>query len=457
MSSVKNSKILESLPLIVEIEPTEGCNLRCRGCHVSFQKTPGQNFFNIDLLKKLERLNGAYFILGSIYEPTLHPRFGEILDFIKSIDATLELITNATLLQDTVLDRLKRLRIAFLTVSFDGIYKETYEHVRRRADYGHTLERIRALRNAVEDEETYFLLNYTMMRSTLAEVEDAPGFWEREGFDSVNFINMVVRDLDTDVLKQSLWPIRNDVASRLDAAAEDIIRNNRQISIRSPWFQRSSLRHRYPDNVRGISVFSGHPQARPAVIPRAMMQQGPGPGMAHPCKSAFSMVRILASGELQLCYKFNIGNLNEQSFEDIWFGEKATRIRQKLVASDDACRACDYYRFAINEDHSDVEDEAMYFSEHLVPYRDSVNFDTGTAFQRPPVQPRLIESIGSMNIVEYGPVYYAIPQTLGPLDLTRQSVGALPGVLQENTLGRLRAAVRAAARDQSESRDRHPA
>ncbi|MDV3441503.1 hypothetical protein R0G64_18940 [Pseudomonas otitidis] len=55
--------------------------------------------------------------------------------------------------------------------------------------------------------------------------------------------------------------------------------------------------------------------------------------------------------------------------------------------------------------------------------------------------PMLLESIGTTNIVAYAGRYYALPQSLGPVDFN-QDVGHLPGVVIDDQLERLVARIR---------------
>ncbi|GLU30212.1 hypothetical protein WKR88_22260 [Trinickia caryophylli] len=51
-----------------------------------------------------------------------------------------------------------------------------------------------------------------------------------------------------------------------------------------------------------------------------------------------------------------------------------------------------------------------------------------------PSEPVLLQSVGSTNIVEFDSRYYALPQSLGPVDFHVQDATALPGVLVASSL-----------------------
>jgi hypothetical protein len=125
--------------------------------------------------------------------------------------------------------------------------------------------------------------------------------------------------------------------------------------------------------------------------------------------------------------------------EAIWFGRKATGLRKRLMSDDSACRSCDYYRFALCEESIDLNDPKMHFAEPLVPWVDRVNFDTGEAEVEQQVRPpRLLGSVGRINLVAYGSRYYGLPQELGPVQLEREDVSRLRGVITAESLETLK-------------------
>jgi MoaA/NifB/PqqE/SkfB family radical SAM enzyme len=69
--------------------------------------------------------------------------------------------------------------------------------------------------------------------------------------------------------------------------------------------------------------------------------------MGHiPCMSSWFIAQVMADGEVipyTRCYHVPLGNVNEQSFMDIWNGEKAMAWRRDLRKEGrfPACARCD--------------------------------------------------------------------------------------------------------------------
>ena len=261
----------------------------------------------------------------------MNPQFPKLLRTLSALDAQVELITNGTLLDEDILSALADTELRLVTFSFDGISKQTFEHIRRRADHGKTLDNILRARARLCDRKTVFAVNSTMMRCNMAEIAAIVDFWEKADFDVVRFVTMVVREPVAELIRESLYPVRQDYYRLLDEEARKVIETPRRISVAGKYFPWSPLVRKYPRNLRGNQVISGHPRARYAGSRRQDAQLGSQATTTISCKSPWTFARILPEGDVQLCYQFTIGNLKEQSFEDIWNGPRAEEVRRRVV------------------------------------------------------------------------------------------------------------------------------
>ena len=171
----------------------------------------------------------------------------------------------------------------YISFSFDGIRRETYEHIRRRARYDEVIASISAVRETFHGRSTLFNLNYTIMRRNLVELAEATDFWDARGFDAMNFIFMVVRELEPELIKESLYPVRRRAFRLLDDLAMHVIDARRRLTVRCPYYRTSPLRSTHPAHFDDVVVRSAHPSARLVPIPRNDIQLEPFPGMAFPC------------------------------------------------------------------------------------------------------------------------------------------------------------------------------
>lgn len=125
--SIKETEISFLLPKVVTLELTNKCNLACRYC---FQNSsPSEKGFlknPFSLLSFLKDL-GTECIELSGGEPTLHPDFSKIINYIVNNFETYSLITNGTLLNDEILGILSSgkgaIQICIDSSSEDGLIK----------------------------------------------------------------------------------------------------------------------------------------------------------------------------------------------------------------------------------------------------------------------------------------------------------------------------------------------
>jgi radical SAM protein with 4Fe4S-binding SPASM domain len=409
-------------PRVIEIEPTATCNLRCRMCHVSFMPDESRPVLPTDTLARLGSLQGVHVILGSGFEPMMHRDFAGIVRQLTGLGASLELITNGTLLSPDNVSALIDADVRVFNFSFDGIRPATYERIRRRASHAETVAAIVSTRELFRGRDTRFAVNSTMMRSNIDEIPEIVAFWDRADFDLVRFLAMVVRENEPELIRESLFPIRYRYYALLEQAAAELIASRRRIAMS------------VPPHIRGGLVMSDNPNSRAVPRPRQEHQLGEWPGMAIDCRSPWTFARILNNGDVQLCYKFTIGNLRDSSFADIWQGERARAIRDLVMRESAHCATCDYYRFCLKSADVDSDSVASYFAGPLVGGIHSIDFAAGTMPPPAPRPPVLVDSRNGHNIVRLADRYLVVPQSLGPIDFQTTDPATVAGVTITDTL-----------------------
>lgn len=105
------------VPLLVQVELTEACNLKCRFCYHSQAPRHGQRVIEIlDALadQKVMQVN----LTGG--EPLSHPDFPKILEYACSRFPNVVLLTNGALMKKEMLDFLHRQRLMSVNISIHG-------------------------------------------------------------------------------------------------------------------------------------------------------------------------------------------------------------------------------------------------------------------------------------------------------------------------------------------------
>ena len=159
------------------IEPTSRCNLSCRTCirntwdepmgdmdEATFDRVAGQ-------LSRFPHLKTVMF--GGFGEPTAHPRILDMIRAVKALGFRVEMTTNATLLDDALIEGLLRERLDMLWVSLDGTTEESFETIRGGASFPLVLENVERLarQNGREGHTIEIGIAFVVMKTNFRDVK----------------------------------------------------------------------------------------------------------------------------------------------------------------------------------------------------------------------------------------------------------------------------------------------
>jgi len=141
-----NMMPLKKYPRVIEFELSNKCNLECIMCsgrvsssiqanreHQEIMKMTYDDNFVGQLDEFIPYLKEAKFTGG---EPFLIPIYYKIWEKIEKINPSVKILiqTNGTILNDVIKKLIKKLHFQ-INVSIDSVNKDTYESIRRNADY----------------------------------------------------------------------------------------------------------------------------------------------------------------------------------------------------------------------------------------------------------------------------------------------------------------------------------
>ena len=145
-SAYKRRKIKDNpLPIRLWIELTSVCNLNCVMCLSKSIPKNERGFMDFNLFKEI--IDEAAGFVYDVYlhhrgESLLHPDIFKMIKYAKERKISTRLHTNATLLNEEKSSLLLNSGLDFLSFSFDGYDKETYEGIRRGGPFEKTLANI---------------------------------------------------------------------------------------------------------------------------------------------------------------------------------------------------------------------------------------------------------------------------------------------------------------------------
>ncbi len=159
------------------IEPTSRCNLACKTCIRNTWAEPmGDMDWNVferlaGQLRRFPHLESVMF--GGFGEPTAHPRLLDMIRAVKGLGLRAELTTNATLLDDALVEGLLRERLDGLWVSLDGTTEESFAAVRPGAGLARVLENLERLAksNGRDGHEIETGIAFVVMKTNLGDVK----------------------------------------------------------------------------------------------------------------------------------------------------------------------------------------------------------------------------------------------------------------------------------------------
>jgi len=136
----------------VYVEPTNACNLECRTCIRNVWDEPSgwmtDSTFEC-IVKGLRDFSPTPTVFfGGFGEPLAHPNIVEMVAQVKALGASVELITNGTLLTEYLSRQLIKAGVDVLWLSLDGATPESYADVRLGAALPEVIDNMAHFRHA---------------------------------------------------------------------------------------------------------------------------------------------------------------------------------------------------------------------------------------------------------------------------------------------------------------------
>lgn len=160
---VRNAEeqIVGEYPLLVDLEISTLCNLRCPMCYTispMFQESVNKRFMDESLFYKVidEVAGKVPAIRMSLRgEPTLHPKMIEMLTYAKKKGIPeVSFLTNGSRMTGDFFEQLLLAGADWITVSIDGV-GEMYESIRKPLKFSETLEKIKIMKQIKEKYQTH--------------------------------------------------------------------------------------------------------------------------------------------------------------------------------------------------------------------------------------------------------------------------------------------------------------
>ena len=292
-------KMDEQFPISVELHLTDCCNLKCEWC-TDKELRQNKSVLDLQVIKKLFRefwRHGTGITLEGGGEPTLHPDFHKIVESGRQSGIDMGLISNGTVDISGCIGSLKWVR-----VSLDSSTKEEYQREKGVNCFEHVLENLEKMSRTREPKETFIGVGYVLTTRNQSNLLGLIQQLDRIGVDYI-YLRPVEEAGDITPTLENLLDLRKKLAE---------LTTNTRIKYML------SIADRVVEKNAGLAC------------------------IAHSITSI-----IHANGDVALCEKRRgdgiiLGNVYENSFEDIWVSPYHEQVSQKLLKAEcqSGCSAC---------------------------------------------------------------------------------------------------------------------
>lgn len=332
------------LPRSVVLELTENCNFRCKmcfywgetGCYSKKNAVKTPTVMELDLVKRivtdLAPAKPLYSLFGG--EPLLYPYLEEVIKMIKKSGSIIDTPTNGTLLKKYAA-MLVRTGFDLVRVSIDGP-QEINDSQRGKGSYENAMAGINALyleKLEVRSRSPLIDVIYTITPANHLSIEEF--FLNDLNLSAINSISIQMENYMTEKmglefahLLESEFGIKSDMWRGCVRSPEffkemDITELCRQVDKVSKELRKL-----------GKAVLRLPPTFSPKNLTAYLQADWNNmTNLYEGCPSPWSSVDITASGDLAPCHVFFdliMGNLYENSFEEIWNGENYIKFRKYM-------------------------------------------------------------------------------------------------------------------------------
>jgi len=191
-SQITNTPAISGLPISISVEPTTSCNLRCPECPSglrSFTRPTGmlqQKMFE----KTIDQLKDTLTYLTFYFqgEPYLNPQFLEMVKYASSQRIYTATSTNAHFLKDDVARQTVESGLDRLIISIDGTSQDTYESYRVGGDLTKVMEGTRniiAWKKKLKSGTPHVIFQFLVVRPNEHQIPEVYALAGKLGVDQV--------------------------------------------------------------------------------------------------------------------------------------------------------------------------------------------------------------------------------------------------------------------------------
>jgi radical SAM protein with 4Fe4S-binding SPASM domain len=207
------SLVLDSYPRRIVLELTNACNLKCIMCGRD-ESTFSTRFLDLTYLEKIIPLLtfAEEVTLFGWGEPTIHPKFRDILEFLNGYPVCKYFVTNGTTLHK-IKEYLFDFKVNIMAVSLDGATAATNNGIRVNSNFEQIVSSLKDIvRKRKERGVDYPYINFvfTLMKRNLHELPDMVKLAHDIGIEEVKAVYLTTfgENLKEEILWNNVKEVR---------------------------------------------------------------------------------------------------------------------------------------------------------------------------------------------------------------------------------------------------------
>jgi len=317
----------------IQVEITSYCNADCIYCpHTAYRKSwqnrylPLKSFQN--LIPALSKSNLIY--LQGWGEPFIHPDFMDMLRLSKKAGCRVGSTSNATLLNESVIEKMVVAGLDVIGFSLAGINKQN-DRIRKGTSLENVLkciETIHRVKNRLGTRRPMIHIAYMLLRSGLTDLAQLPTFLADIGADQtvISSLSLIVnRALEAEAMLASTKEEYLDLKNRLQSVREVSIKKGAEVHFHlvTPFKNEIDC----SENIQRALVVGSDGAVSPCVFTQIPAK---GPNVFY------------YNGQKQLQKNLSSGNINEKHLNHIWHAKEYKRFRHAhfTVSKPKICQCC---------------------------------------------------------------------------------------------------------------------
>lgn len=298
-------------PINLEINLTNICNHNCIWCTYGYLHT-NRDTLNSDVVFKLledaKKMDIKSITWTGGGEPTVHKDFFKFIELASKYNIRQGLNTNGACLNNEMIDFIAK-NFSYVRFSVDAGTKETLSKCHRTSenDFEKICKNIKLMTEAKKKYNSNVVIGYSFLidKANFKDIVESTKLAKELGVDYIQIKPIVNYTGSNEQFSE-----KSEIWKELDLKFEEIK------ALETENFKVRILNHKF-DNIKLQNENYGRKY--------------------HKCVGCNVLASVGANGSVDLCCaykgidKWSLGNINEESFEKIWYGNKRKKVKEKII------------------------------------------------------------------------------------------------------------------------------